>query len=89
MLRPITSQGFDGLYVLCKDGKPVEVGDWVDGTSFSSGSYFNSGTLQGGRAPLHEGRKGFVYVQVGASSRELCPAVYGLSWEPDGFTVTL
>ena len=73
MLKQITSQGFGGLYVLCKDGKPVEAGDWV--------GPFNSGTLQGGRAPLHEGRKGVVYVQVGASSRELYPAVYGLSWE--------
>lgn len=81
MRKQITSIGFDGLYVLCKDGKPVEVGDWVDGTSFSSGSYFNSGILQGGRAPLHGASKGFVYVQVGGSSRELYPAVYGLSWE--------
>ena len=65
----ITSQGFDGLYLLVdKAGMPVQ----------------RSAIVQGGRAPRFEGAKGYVTLKQGSTLKDVPASFYGLIWERQG-----
>jgi hypothetical protein len=75
-MNNITSIGHDGVYILRQksNNEPAPTSLWVTSSR-------DSGILQGGKAPQHEGSTGRVYVKVGARTCEVFPSVYGLFWD--------
>ena len=73
----ITSQGFDGLYVLIdSEGNPVKHGAAL------TDQRGEKAILLSGKAPHNCNSEGRVYVKSNEWTLDRYPSVYGLEWVP-------